>query len=184
MIIETKRLILRPFTPDDASAIYQYAKDPKIGPIAGWPVHTSVANSRQLIEQYLMKPEVYAVTLKAKPTEAIGSVGLELISAGDGQPFMGADDAEIGYWIGVPFWGQGLIPEAMAALIEHGFEALNLANIWCGYYDGNHQSERAQAKLGFQPALTVDEMYNPILDDTRQEHFTKLTKKQWLTQKN
>lgn len=46
MPISTKRLCLRPFTPDDAPSIYQYAKNPKIGPIAGWPVHTSVANSR------------------------------------------------------------------------------------------------------------------------------------------
>ncbi len=73
MPISTKRLYLRPFTPDDAPSIYQYAKNPKIGPIAGWPVHTSVANSRQLIEQYLMQATIYAVTLRDNPDEAIGS---------------------------------------------------------------------------------------------------------------
>ena len=65
--------------------------------------------------------------------------------------------------------------------LAYGFETLKLDNIWCGYYDGNQQSKRAQEKLGFQPELTIDEMYNPLLDDTRQEHFTKMTKKQWLS---
>ena len=72
-----------------------------------------------------------------------------------------------------------MIPEASKAILAYGFEMLKLDNIWCGYYDGNQQSKRAQEKLGFQPELTIDEMYNPLLDDTRQEHFTKMTKKQW-----
>ena len=49
MIMETKRLILRPWKENDAESLYQYAKDPAVGPIAGWPVHTSIDNSRELI---------------------------------------------------------------------------------------------------------------------------------------
>ncbi|MGU9998411.1 GNAT family N-acetyltransferase [Latilactobacillus curvatus] len=179
MQLETQRLILRPFELTDDQAIYEYAKDPAIGPIAGWPAHTSVAHSRELIQNYLMAKAIFAVNLKTAPNHAIGSVGLELVENGGGQPFMGANDAEIGYWIGVPYWGQGLIPEAAEKILAYGFETLKLDNIWCGYYDGNQQSKRAQEKLGFQPALTIDEMYNPLLDDTRQEHFTKMTKAQW-----
>ncbi|UQB01098.1 hypothetical protein [Pediococcus pentosaceus] len=47
---------------------------------------------------------------------------------------------------------------------------------------GNHQSKRVQMKLGFKPELTIDEMYNPILDDIRKEHFTKLKRTEWLRQ--
>lgn len=50
---ETERLILRPWNTGDAEALYRYAKDDRIGPIAGWPVHTSVENSRQIIEDVL-----------------------------------------------------------------------------------------------------------------------------------
>lgn len=50
MVLETNRLILRPWNKEDAEECYKYAKDPKVGPIAGWPVHTSVENSREIIE--------------------------------------------------------------------------------------------------------------------------------------
>ena len=49
MTLETERLILRPWEEADAEACYRYAKDPRVGPMAGWPVHTSVENSRQII---------------------------------------------------------------------------------------------------------------------------------------
>ncbi|MEG0051315.1 MAG: RimJ/RimL family protein N-acetyltransferase, partial [Terrisporobacter sp.] len=45
MILETSRLILRPWKEEDAEALYKYAKDPRIGPMAGWPVHSDVKNS-------------------------------------------------------------------------------------------------------------------------------------------
>ena len=49
MIFETERLILRPWEETDAESLYEYAKDDRIGPIAGWPVHTNVENSREII---------------------------------------------------------------------------------------------------------------------------------------
>ena len=63
MILETERLILRPWEEADAEECYQYVKDPRVGPIAGWPVHTSVENSRQVIRDVLMVPETYAIVL-------------------------------------------------------------------------------------------------------------------------
>ena len=53
MGMEMKRLILRPWTEADAESLYEYAKDPRVGPIAGWPVHTSVENSREIIKNVL-----------------------------------------------------------------------------------------------------------------------------------
>lgn len=62
---------------------------------------------------------------------------------------MAEHEAEIGYWIGVPFWGQGLIPEAVRALLARCFEELGCEAVWCGYYDGNDKSRRVQEKCGF-----------------------------------
>ena len=122
--IITERLVLRPWRESDAEALYKYAKDPAIGPVAGWPPHTSVADSLEIIRTVFAAPETYAVVLKATD-EPVGSVG---IMFGDGlhSVEMQAGEAEIGYWIGVPYWGQGLIPEAVCCLLKRCFEDLGM----------------------------------------------------------
>ena len=64
MILKTERLLLRPWNESDAESLYEYAKDPRVGPVAGWPVHTGVENSREIIRTVLSAPETYAVCLK------------------------------------------------------------------------------------------------------------------------
>ena len=174
----TNRMILRNFRLSDAPSVYKYAKNPHVGPIAGWPVHTSIENSRYYIESYFISPHIFAITLRANPEEVIGLVGLELVDEGNGKPFMKSSEAEISYWLGEPFWGQGLMPEAIQAVVNYGFEKCQLQSIWCGYKDGNNQSKRAQEKQGFKYKHTVEHMYNPVLDEYIIEHFTKLTRVQ------
>ena len=77
--METKRRILRPWEEADAEECYRYAKDPLVGPAAGWPVHTSIENSRQVIRDVLMVPETYAIVLKETGLP-IGSIGLHFHS--------------------------------------------------------------------------------------------------------
>ena len=79
MMLETERLILRPWEETDAEECYKYAKDPRVGPIAGWPVHTSEEDSRQVIRDVLMVPETYAIVLKEIGIP-IGSIGLHQMS--------------------------------------------------------------------------------------------------------
>ena len=144
--METKRLILRRWNENDAEALYKYAQNPNIGPIAGWPPHTSVEDSKNVIRNILSAPETYAVVLK-ETQEPIGSVGImfgDSVHSAD----MQEGDAEIGYWIGVPYWGKGLIPEAVHRLLEHCFEDLGIKRVWCGYYDGNFKSRRVMDKCG------------------------------------
>ena len=57
-IIETARLILRPWKEDDAESLFRYAHDPEVGPIAGWPPHTSVENSLEIIRTVFSAPEI------------------------------------------------------------------------------------------------------------------------------
>lgn len=176
MTIETERLILRPWTLSDAESLYHYAKDPAVGPIAGWPPHTSVENSREIIQNVLSAEETYAVCLK-EDNKAIGSVGLMIGKASN--LTISDTEGEIGYWIGVPFWGQGLIPEAAKALIQHGFVDLGLEKIWCAYFDGNIKSKRVQEKCGFVYHHTNKDVYWALMDEIRTEHVTCLTKEDW-----
>ena len=176
MILYTERLILRPWEDSDAESLYEYARDDRVGPIAGWPVHTSVENSREIIRTVLSVPETYAVCLK-EDNKAIGSVGLKTGK----KSILDLPDAEgeIGYWIGVPFWGQGLIPEAVREIIRHAFEDLGFETLWCGYFDGNEKSRRAQEKCGFTYHHTNKDIYLALTDDIRTSHVTRLTKEEW-----
>lgn len=177
MILTTERLILRPWEDRDSESLYEYAKDERIGPVAGWPVHTSAGNSLEIIRTVLAAPETYAVCLK-EDNKAIGSIGL---MAGK-QSNIGLPDneAEIGYWIGVPFWGRGLIPEGVKEIIRHAFEDLCLETLWCGYFEGNDRSRRVQEKCGFRYHHTNKDAPWDKMGDIRTEHIMKLTREEWL----
>ena len=176
MTFETERLILRPWREDDAESLYKYASDPEVGPKAGWPPHTSVEDSRQIIRQVLSVPETYAVCLK-ESGEAVGSVGLKMGDATDMTDR--ADECELGYWIGRPYWGQGLIPEASRELLRHAFEELNMQAVWCGYYDGNTKSRRVQDKLGFVYHHTTEGLEVRLMNEIRTGHVMLMTKETW-----
>lgn len=181
MQFETERLILRPWLLSDAEDLYQYAKDSAVGPAAGWPPHTSVENSREIIEYILSADGTYAVCLK-KDNRAIGSIGL---MQGKTSNFaLPETQAEIGYWIGVPFWGQGLIPEAVRELIRYGFEDLKLEKIWCAYFDGNEKSKRVQEKCGFTYHHTNKDIHWKVMDDIRTEHVTCIIREEWLCRRD
>lgn len=176
MEFRTERLILRPWKESDAEILYEYAKNPEVGPIAGWPVHTSVEDSLNIIKNVLSAPETYAVCLK-EDNIAIGSVGL--IPPMQSHMKAAEDEIEIGYWIGVPFWGKGYIPEAVRRLQKYAFENLGCSAMWCGYYEGNEKSKRCQEKCGFVYHHTEENKPCALMGDVRTEHFTKLTKEQW-----
>lgn len=173
MILETERLILRPWREDDAEDLYKYACDPDVGPIAGWRVHTSVENSREIIRTVLSAPETYAVCLKSDG-RPIGSIGFHRNDLAEAD-----DEYELGYWIGKEFWGQGLIPEASREMLRYAFEELHLARIWCGYYDGNEKSRRVQEKLGFVYQRATEGIEVSLLGEIRTGHTNLMTRERW-----
>lgn len=184
MELQTKRLILRAWQENDAQSLYEYAKNPNIGLRSGWQPHTSVEYSREIIKTVFSATEIYAVVLK-ETGEAIGSVGLMTEKREMQSTEMTANEGEIGYWIGEPFWGQGLIPETVNELLRHAFEDLNLSAVWCGYFEGNTQSQRVQEKCGFIYHHTEYNKYVPLLDENRTEHFTCILRNNWvITQKS
>lgn len=177
MVFYTERMLLRPWTDEDAQSLYEYAKDPDIGPAAGWPSHQSVEESLQCIRTILSFPETYAVCKKENGI-AIGSISLKL----KGQTDMTDrdDECELGYWIGKPFWGRGYMPEAATELLRHAFEDLGMRAVWCGYYDGNIKSKRVQEKLGFEYQYTHPAVPVPLLGETRVGITNRMTKEQWI----
>lgn len=177
MKLETKRLILRPWRESDAAELYQYAKSPEVGPAAGWPVHTSVENSKEIIREVLSAPETYAVVLK-ETGKPVGSVGI--ITGDESNVSLKEREGEIGYWIGVPYWGKGLIPEAVEKLLCRCFEDLDYTGVWCCYYDGNFKSKRVQEKCGFHYHHTKAKSQSLPMEENRTEHVTYLSRENWM----
>ena len=111
--------------------------------------------------------------------QPVGSIGLMIGTVSDkGIP---DTEAEIGYWIVVPYWGQGLIPEAVRELMRHGFDDLNLEKMWCGYFDGNTKSKRVPEKCGFRYHHTKENIPCVLECVLRTEHMTCLSKSEWIS---
>ncbi|MFA5609320.1 MAG: GNAT family N-acetyltransferase [Alcaligenes sp.] len=176
MKLQTERLILRPWQDSGAEDLYEYAKDERVGPIAGWPVHTSVEESAEIIRTVFNMPEVYAVEHQDNG-RAVGCIGILIGKYSNFE--ISEEEGEIAYWIGVPYWGQGLIPEAVREVMRHAFETLKLKALWCGYFANNTQSQIAQAKCGLRHHHTEENKYNPFLQDYRTEHISRITVQQW-----
>jgi RimJ/RimL family protein N-acetyltransferase len=160
-----------------AGDLYKYAADPAVGPIAGWPAHQSIDESRDVIRNVFNGKEAYAVCLK-EDGKAIGAIELKL----NGHTDMTDrdDECELGYWIGKLFWGQGIIPEAAKEMLRHGFEDLGMTRIWVGYYEGNTKSKRVQEKCGFRYEWKSEGVDVPLLHEKRTGHVSSMTKEQWL----
>lgn len=175
-MLETKRLILRSWEDGDAEDLYEYAKNPDVGPIAGWPAHQSPEESRDVIKNVLNGREAYAVCLKTDG-KAIGAIELKL--NGHTDLTERDDECELGYWLGKPFWGQGIMPEAAEEMLRHAFEDLGMTKVWVGYYEGNAKSKRVQEKLGFRYQWKSEGVDVPLMHEKRTGHVSSLTKDQW-----
>ena len=176
MILHTKRLILRPWTEEDAEDLYTYAKDPEVGPIAGWPAHKSIEESLGVIRNYFSVEECYAICEKEN-NKAIGAISLKL--NGNTDMTERDDECEMGYWLGKPYWGRGYMPEAARELLRHGFEDLGMTTVWIGYYDGNMKSKRVQEKVGFVYHHTCNAVEVPLMNENRVGHTNYMTREHW-----
>ena len=179
-MLETERLILRRWEESDAERLYQYAKDPDVGPIAGWPPHQSVDESLDVIRNVFNGREAYAICLKTD-NKAIGAIELKL--NGNTDMTERDDECELGYWLGKPFWGQGIVPEAAREMLRHAFEDIGMQKVWCGYYEGNLKSKRVQEKCGFRYQWTTEGVDVPLMHETRTGHVNLMTKDNWLWRK-
>ena len=174
--METERLLLRAWKESDAETLFLYASDPRVGPIAGWPPHTGVENSREIIRKVLAVPETYAIVLK-KTGLPVGCISLKL---DDKTNLTEKDDeCEIGYWLGVPYWGQGIMTEAGNEILRHAFEDLGMKKVWAGYYDGNLRSKRVQEKLGMVYHHTSQEVPVPLMNEIRIGHVNVISRESW-----
>lgn len=149
--IETKRLILRPFRPTDLDDFYRYASVEGVGEMAGWKHHESMDETRKILNLFIDNDNVFAICLKEND-RVIGSLGVEKYGLEEKlTEFDGYYGRELGYVLSKDFWGRGLVPEAVTAVIEYLFHELSYDFLLCGHYNFNERSRRVQEKCGFKP---------------------------------
>ncbi len=170
-MIETDRLLFRPWTDDDAEVLYKYASDPLVGPRAGWPPHKSVEESLKIIRELFSNDRTWALVLKATG-EPIGCMGYFV--HGESNIDIGEKDAEPGYWIARPYWNQGLCTEALRVMISYCFEVKGFETLWCACFVDNPASGRVMEKCGFTDTGRVNFCSNLRLGSDRPVKIMKL----------
>lgn len=146
--IETDRLILRAWRESDLEDFYEYARVDGVGQRCGWLPHKSIEESKTILGMFLEEKKTFALELKENG-KVIGSIGLETRDANLGidETLMGR---EIGYVLNKDYWGRGLMPEAVKAVIDYCFKELDFDWLTCGHFLWNDQSRRVVEKCGFR----------------------------------
>ncbi len=142
----TERLIMRPFKEGDEGEVFAYASDPVNTEFMLWDRHNTIEDSKAFIRFELdcyRRGNCYDYAFVLKETgKIIGSGGSMIIYP--------PHCAEIGYIIDKSYWGKGLVPEAMRALIHYYTEVLTLRRIEAKHFAENEKSGRVMQKLGMQ----------------------------------
>jgi [ribosomal protein S5]-alanine N-acetyltransferase len=142
--LRTKRLRLRPFDPSDARVVQLLAGDKDVAlntrliphPYPDGLAEAWINTLPAIYEQG--RGVSFAITLPAG--DLVGSIGL-VINAAD-------NHAEMGYWVGRPYWNKGYCTEAAQAVLKYAFEKLKLQRVFANYLARNPASGRVLTKLG------------------------------------
>ena len=151
--LETERLTMRMWRRKDAPELYEYAKNPNVGPHAGWKPHSSVQESRMIISQLFLVNMCWAIVLK-ETGRVIGSIGLE-----EDRFRPDVKSRELGYSLSEEYWGNGIMTEAAKRVIRHAFDELGLDVLMIRTSESNMRSQRVIEKCGFSYEGTLRKTY-------------------------
>ncbi len=151
-VIDTPRLTLRPLTMRDAEDVYAYSRDPEVARHVLWDAHRSIADSRAYLRFILRQyrdglPSSYGVVLKATG-RVVGTIGFMWYSEEN-------STVEVGYSLARPLWNQGLMTEALDALLTLSFTTLRLHRVEAQHESDNPASGRVMAKCGMRHEGTL-----------------------------
>ena len=174
VILKTERLILRPWRMEDLKDFNEYASVDGVGQMAGWKPHESMEKSRKILTKFIEQKKTFALEYQGK---VIGSLGIEYHEKRVPE-YEGKRYREIGFVLAKPYWGQGLMPEAVQEVIRYLFEEVGLDVLFCGHFLSNSQSRRVQEKCGFRHYSfgTFETKFGTVED----EEMRILTKEEWL----
>lgn len=176
-LIRTARLVLRPLSVDDLTDIARLAGEWEIASMtARIPYPYTPHDARQWLEGLEEGEFVRAISLA---DEAAGAhVPRDLLGITGYLPSSDGASAEIGYWIGKPYWGRGYATEAAHALIGYAFSRGGFEALTCCHFADNHASARVIEKLGFTSTGTCSCWCEARRVEAPAEHY-ELARRDW-----
>lgn len=175
--LRSKRLALIPCSIDDAADLYKYAKNPDVGPHAGWKPHESLEESRQIIEGLFLPSGAWGIReieSDGLPGPMIGTIALE-----EDRFRPDAKSKEIGYSLAKEAWGMGYMTEAAAEVIRYAFEDLGMEILTICTSPVNKRSQRVAEKNGFTYEGRIRKAYRIYTGELRDSLVFSLTKEEW-----
>jgi ribosomal-protein-alanine N-acetyltransferase len=180
-VIETDRLILRAWKEGDLNDLFEYARVEGVGERAGWKHHESPDETRGILQMFIDGKTELAVTLKENG-KVIGSVGLhESGWVRADENYSDLKIKEIGYVLSKDYWGRGIMPEAVKAVIDYCFNECALDAVSCCHFLENSQSKRVIEKCGFK-FVKKDIYFSKQLQKNFDDMAYILTRKDWESQ--
>lgn len=146
LLLQTDRLLLRPFLESDLADYYEIVGNPNSALAAGFQTARTLEDAQFMLRRAMSTEMVYALVEK-RTEKVIGSIGLYEKMGKDGSPIY--DESELGYVLNQAFWGRGYMPEAGAGLIDYVTKERLFQKIWASSLKDNERSQRVLIKLGF-----------------------------------
>ncbi len=186
--ITTQRIFLRSWRIEDAEDLFEYAKDPQVGPNAGWKPHDNEEESREVIRMFTdpQKPEMIFAIEDRESGKVIGSIGI----GPDGRRPGVKTAWSLGYVLSRSYWGKGLMTEAAEAMIGYVFQTRKAVLLSIAHYPANNRSRRVIEKCGFRFEGTLSQaaiLYSGDVRDlccysmTAAEYYLRQAKKRGLS---
>lgn len=147
-MIETDRLIMRLFKDADAEKVYEACNDINIAKTTlAIPFPYTLEDAKSFIKHTSKAIDdqtayTFAIALKENINEVVGSISLSVKRP--------SNKAELGYWVTKKYWNRGIATEAAKAIVEYGFNNLNLNSIYARHMDINPASGKVMQKIGMK----------------------------------
>lgn len=147
VVLTTERLTLRAWKQSDLDDFFAYASVDGVGQMAGWNPHKTKEETQMILDSFVNHKKTFALVYNDK---VIGSLGIEEYNEENYPELDHLYGRSIGYVLSKDYWGKGLMPEVVKAVIEYLFHDVTLDFILVSHFEWNHQSRRVIEKSEFQ----------------------------------
>ena len=172
--LRTERLTLRPWRQSDLNDFFEYASVDGVGQMAGWLPHKDAQQTQKILDSFIEKKKTFALDFQGK---VIGSLGVEYYDEKESPELDLLRTRALGFVLSKDYWGKGLMPEAVNAVIRWLFEEEKLDAIICAHFDWNTRSARVQAKCGFH--FLKESSYKTTYVTVEKDIINVLYRREW-----